>query len=104
MNPLLEEFLKSILRKALTGAAVYLVTTGWITAEQSERFIAGAILGLLSLVISGWKVYKDRLFDLAAQAMPAGATTRDVQAVVRAGEAPPSTLSKDAVPHLQPPQ
>lgn len=74
MNPLFQEFLTSVLRKLLTAAATYLVTTGWITSEQSERFIAGLVLLLISVIWSAWKVLQTRLKFLSALDLPKGAS------------------------------
>ena len=104
MNPLVKEFLESVLKKLLTGAGAVLVTHGWITEEQSARFLVGAIALVISVIWSVWTSYKDRLKLLVAQALPEGATEQQVEAKVKEGVAPPAALPKTGGPHLSPPK
>lgn len=100
MNPLLQEFLESILKKALTSGAALLVGYGWITPEQSDKFVLGLVAFLVSLAWSAWTDYRDRLKLMVAQALPAGATEKQVEQVVRSGVAPSAATHKEDVPEL----
>lgn len=100
MNPLLREFLESILKKALTSGAALLVGYGYITPEQSDKFVIGLIAFLISIGWSAWTSYRDRLKLMVAQALPRGATEVEVEAQVKAGNAPSASTPKDEVPKM----
>jgi hypothetical protein len=71
MNPLLQDFLISLLRKALTIGATYLVTTGWLDAGEADRYVSGFALLLVSLLWSLWDRYvARRLLVTALHTMP----------------------------------
>jgi hypothetical protein len=91
MNPLLQDFIGTILRKALTSVAVFLVTYGWITPEQSEAYVAGLVLFLLGLGWSLWQKYKERLWFLTAIIAPANSTEAEVKALSKTESAPSVT-------------
>jgi hypothetical protein len=91
MNPLAQDFLATIFRKLLTSAAAALVTYGWITPEQSEAYVAGLVIFLVSLVWSLWQRYKDRLEFLTAIISPQDSTEAEVKAAAKTDIAPPVT-------------
>jgi hypothetical protein len=95
MNPLLAQFLGAIIRWALTFAGAWFVSKGIITPEQSNEMIGGAIVALLSLAWVLWLKYADRLKLVTALSAPAGATEREIEKRVAAGDSPSVTLDKD---------
>lgn len=95
MNPLVKEFLESILTKVLTAGAAYLVTTGWITEEQSGRFVLGLVAFAVSIAWSLWQRYVKQTTLVSALALPPGSTIAQAKAVAKSDEAPPASLPAD---------
>jgi ABC-type enterobactin transport system permease subunit len=77
MNPFIQDVALSVARKALTAVATYLVTSGWITGEQSERIIVGIALGAVSVGWSIWQRYKDRILLAIGLGLPQGSSISD---------------------------
>lgn len=90
MNPLVQDFILTILRKALTIAGTWLATKGLIGQNDVEEYAAGFALLALSLVWSLWKRYRDRLDFLTAIEAPPGTNEKVVRQ--RAKQFPPSAL------------
>lgn len=77
MNPFIQDVALTIARKALTAVATYLVTTGWLTGEQSERIIIGIALGAVSVGWSIWQRYKDRILLAIGLGLPQSSSIAD---------------------------
>ena len=88
MPILLSEFLGALLRWLLTGVGMWLMTHGVITADQSTRFLEGAVVAILTLAWSLFQKYRARLKFLAALELPAG--SGEEKAVDRAAILPAS--------------
>jgi len=74
MNPLLSDFLGSILRHGLTTVAGALVAYGVLTPAQSTTMVAGFVVFLLGWGWSLWQKYAAHSKLLAALAVPSGTT------------------------------
>lgn len=98
MNPILKEAIGSILRKLLTGWAVWLVAKGYWTDAEVSTYVEAAIVFLFSLALTVWKIYGDRVWKMVALTMPVGATENDVKAKIKSGDpiptitTPPNTI------------
>lgn len=99
MNPMVAQFLTAILRWALQGVFVFLVTKGILTEDQGAQMMLGFIGSLLTLSWVLWSRYKDRLKFLTGLASNAGTTEKEVEADVKKGVAPSVTLQKDEAPY-----
>lgn len=77
MNPFVQDVALTIARKALTGAATYLITTGWLTADQGERILVGVAMLAASVAWSVWQRYKDRILLLIGLGLPQGSSVED---------------------------
>jgi hypothetical protein len=91
MNPLVQDFLLTLLRKAMTIGATYLVTTGWLDAGDEHKYVEGFALLIVSVGWSLWSKYKDRINFLAALQSPAGTPESVVKE--KASTFPPSVLA-----------
>jgi hypothetical protein len=88
VNPLIRDILESLLRKALTAGATYLVTIGLLTEGQATEVIAGLVLVGVSVAWSVWVRYKDRLNFLTAIEAPPGTPERVVKETAKSIDAP----------------
>ena len=98
MNPLIQSALGSILRYLLMIAATYLVKHGIWTASAAEGYVEAAVLALLALGWSWWKIHRNQIKLLTALSMPQGSTENDVKAAVASGAAPSVLTPADVVP------
>ena len=100
MNPLVVDLLGSLLRWALNGVGVWLVSKGAWTEGQAAAFAAGGSMALLSLGWSLWKSYGKRLKLVTALALPAGMTELDVEHAIKSPliQTPSTATQKDEVP------
>lgn len=95
MNPMLSGIVMAIVRYVLAGLMAAAVQRGILTPDQTEYLIAGAA-GFVGVVLWAlWVKYRDRLKLTTAMAMPSQVSEKQVEAAVKAGNAPPVTLSKD---------
>ena len=103
MNPMLQAALGSILRYLLMIAATYLVKHGIWTASAAEGYVEAAVVALLALGWSWWKIHGNRIKLLTALALPPGATENDLNTHIAGGGAVPSILTPpDTVPVPKP--
>lgn len=93
LNSLVQKYLGSIIRNAMTATAVYLIAHGVITQEQSGvlvsspliETVAAIVLWLASLLLSlAQKRTQERVFQTALQANPKTAAA-DVVTLVKQG-------------------
>lgn len=95
MNPMVGSIIMAIVRYLLAGLMAALVSRGVLTPDQTDYIVAGAA-GFVGVVLWAlWVKYRDRLKLTTAMAMPARVSERQVEAQVKAGNAPPVTLQKD---------
>jgi hypothetical protein len=74
----------AIVRWALQGAFTFLVARGVLTEDLSSKtlvWVAGAVVVLLWSI---YEKYKGRLHFTTALSLPAGSTTSDVRAAIKA--------------------
>ncbi len=89
MNPLLQQFLVTVFRWALTFAAGVLVKIGiFKEASETEQYVAAGALALAVLAWSLWSRYKGRIAFLKALDAPAGTTEAEIKAQVKAKAGP----------------
>jgi len=91
MNPLVERFVGSFVRWALTGVGAWFVSKGIVTEGEWMEYVGGLILVGLPLVWSLVAKYAERAHFLNALNAPQGAS----EDTVLAQNAPPlSTMTK----------
>lgn len=98
MNPLLMDFLKSVLRYALIPVFAWMVERGIISPDQAETYL---IAFVMFLIVTGWSLYDKwwkRKKLLTAQAMPGPVSEAQVERVAQMPSAPPASLKKDETP------
>jgi hypothetical protein len=93
VNPILSSALGSILRYGLMILATFLVKKGIWTESAAEGYVEAAVVALLALGWSYWKIHANRIKLLTALTMPEGSTENDVKAVIASGESTPSVLT-----------
>ena len=98
MNPILQAALGSILRYGLMILATFLVKHGVWTASAAERYVEAAVVALLALGWSWWKIHGNRIKVLTALTMPQGSTENDLKEQVKTGEVPSVMTPTNAVP------
>ena len=108
MNPMLLEFLKSVLVRLLGYAGVWLVTQGVINQQQADAYILELAGGLAlaggTLLYGMYSRYVKRQEVLTAAASPRQVSEAEVKQLVKEGLAPSVTTPKDVVPTLTPPK
>ena len=100
MNPLAQEALGSIIRWVLTFLAGWFVQHGIWTANDAEKYVAGAALAILALSWSLWAKYKSRLKLVTALGSRAAMSEHEVEYKIAAGHSASTTTPKDAVPAI----
>lgn len=95
MNPLVVDFLKSLLRYALVPVFAWLVQRGIITPDQSETFQIALIMFLITIAWSYYDKWQKRKVLVAALALPAGASPAEAKIASTSDNAPPATLKDD---------
>lgn len=101
MNPMLQAALGSIVRFALAGVFGVLVSKGIWTEAEASTYLSAAVLGILTLGWSIWQKYGNRLKFMTASAAGKPVSEKEVEQMVKAGQAPPVTLPKERVPYLE---
>lgn len=95
MNPLLTDFLKSLLRYALIPVFAWMVERGIISPDQSETYLIAFSMFLITLGWSLYDKYWKRKAFVAALAMPAGASPAQAEAAATKPDAPPVNIKQD---------
>ena len=104
MNPILQSAIGSILRYLLMILATYLVKHGIWTASAAEGYVEAAVVALLALGWSWWKIHDNRVKLLTALSLPVGATENELKAHIASGAPVPSVLTPpNSVPILNTP-
>lgn len=75
MNPLVSSFIGALVRWLLAGIAGYLVQHCVITGEQSQMYVAAAVVGAPALLWSLWEKYRGKLLLHTAIMSPPSTVT-----------------------------
>jgi hypothetical protein len=100
MNPMFRAAVGSIVRRVLGYGSAFIVTWGVWTDAEAAIYVAGLAGVLLDVGWSFLEKYWQRQKLLTAQAMPGPSSEAQVEAVVKAGMAPPVNVPKTATPVL----
>lgn len=100
MNPLFVDLAGTAVRFALAGLTGYLVRKGVFTDAQASSLTSAVVLGVLTLAWALWVRYRSRLKFLTAAASNGPVSEHEVEANVRAGNAPPATIPKNRPAYL----
>jgi hypothetical protein len=101
MNPLIAGFLTRLFQLALAVGAGWFVRKGWFTDAEMSGYVTAGVAGLVALTWALWEKYKDRLKFMTAAASTRPVSETEVEQMVKAGQAPPTTLDKSRVPYLE---
>lgn len=103
MNPLLQDFISSLLRKWLSGIAGAMVTHGYFTSQKAEEYVSGIILFIVT-VGWGWAVDKYKRTKVStALATPYPQTEKQLENQIANGAAAPASTPKTEVPEVKNP-
>ena len=98
MNPIAQSAIGSILRYGLMILATYLVKHGIWSESAAEGYVEAAVVALLALAWSWWKIHGNRIKILTALTMPQGSTEDDLKVQVATGSVPSVMTPTNQVP------
>lgn len=102
MNPVWIDIISGMLRWLLGGAIAYLIGKGAITTEQSNFIISALATGFIFVGVSVVQsIIRKRKKLVTALATPNAISEKQVEQMIKEGQAPPVSVPKTRAPHLE---
>lgn len=98
LNPIIQKYLGSLLRAALTLAVPFFVSRGIWTTDEANANIASLATAGAALAWSLIEKYRSQKKLVTALTMPSGTTQKEVEMKINTEPTPPVSLPKDVAP------
>lgn len=98
MNPMLQQFLATLIRAGLLAISGWLVKAGLFKESDLDNYIAGATVFVLTVLWALWVRYKSRVHFLTALTVPPGTTENEVKLIAQTEVTPTVLTPPNTVP------
>lgn len=98
MNPMIRDYVVTLIRTLLLAGAGALVKSGLAEEGSFDELATGLATAIVTIGWALWSKYKARKHLVTALTLPQGSTENDVKAAIKSGVTPTVTTPSNTVP------